>query len=186
MILWSAEEAVRNITRDGLLDLISITNDPDWLIRSTCTHRFSSTVGALLRCKGAAEISVKLGEIKDPDTPLNWIGWARRKGYNVDHLRKDSASANLPEKMPNIAIGRVAIEVACEIKQESGIMPAPGEVMEKLRHYAKSGDKYTEVLRPSPPNYRGRGVYWVTTGFKNKEFTIEACSKTMERYFKRQ
>ena len=33
-----------------------------------------------------AKSAIAIGVIKDPDTPQNWITWAKGKGYNTDHL----------------------------------------------------------------------------------------------------
>ena len=45
-----------------------------------------SRFDAMTRITGFIIIAVELGEIKNPDTPANWIAWAERKGYNTDHL----------------------------------------------------------------------------------------------------
>lgn len=182
MGLWGMKEAVNNITHDGLLDLSSIMDDPNWVIMATSTHTFSSRVGALERAKGLARLSVSLGEIKDPDSSLNWIRWAKQKGYNTSHLQRYIDIRSLPQKMPSTGIGRVVIEVACEIEQESGSVPTDRDVMVKLRNYAQSGEKHSDVLRPSPDGYRGNGVYWITGKFKEKEFSLEACQKTLTKY----
>lgn len=181
MELWSVDEATDNITRNGLLDLTSIMGEPDWVIKSTSTHTFSSRFWALERAKGLAVLSVSLGEIKDPDSPSNWVAWARKKGYGIDHLH-DYCKVILPEKMPNTAIGRIVVEVACGMKTESGIEPTAKAVITKLKSYALSGENYSEVLRPSPTNYRGDGVHWMTTKHKLKEYSLEACQKTLKEY----
>lgn len=98
MVLWDAEEAIDKITLDGLLDLTSIMNDPDWPIRANFSHTIASRVGAIARGRGLAKVSIKIGEIKDPDTALNWISWAESRGYSVNHLRNEVNPANLPGK----------------------------------------------------------------------------------------
>jgi len=84
--LWDTDEAIKHITHDGLLDTIEVMNEPDWPIRSTLTHSVFTKFGATYRAKGLIEIAIQLGKIKSHDTPVNWIAWAERKGYNTDHL----------------------------------------------------------------------------------------------------
>ncbi len=182
MDLWGLEEAIERITHRGSLDLISIMNDPNWVIMATSTHTFSSRVGALERAKGLARLSVSLGEIQDSDTPANWIRWAKQKGYDTSHLQKYIDFRSLLQKMPSTEIGRVVITVACEIEQESGSVPTAKDVMAKLKDYAQSGEKHSDVLRQGPNGYRGNGVYWITGKFEEKEFSLEACQKTLMRY----
>jgi hypothetical protein len=175
---------MERITHDGMLDLISVTSDPDWAIRSRFSHSAVSSFTATARFFGMAEISVSLGEIKDTDTPSNWVEWAKKKGYSTDHLQQYVEPVKLPEKGPSTAIGRVALEVAYEIKRESGTDPTARDVMKRLRQHAKNGDKYEYVLTPSPENYRGNGVYWITDKYIEKDFTLHACGKTLERHYK--
>jgi hypothetical protein len=42
-----------------------------------------------------AESSIAMGKIKDPDTPENWITWARSKFYKIDHLDPSKRIHNL-------------------------------------------------------------------------------------------
>lgn len=183
MELWGVDQAVDSITRNGLLDLTSIMSEPDWLIKSNSTHTFSSRFGALERARGLAALSVNLGEIKDPDSPSNWVAWARKKGYSVDHLH-DYCKVTLPEKMPRTAMGKIVIEVASGMKAESGIEPTAKQVIAKLKSYAQSGEKYSDVLRPPPKDYRRNGVYWTKKDLQEKEYTLEACEKTLKDYFR--
>jgi desulfoferrodoxin (superoxide reductase-like protein) len=84
--LWDTKTAIERITNDGLLNTVNIMNEPDWVIKATLSHTAISRLDAIFRIKGFIKIAVELGEIKNPDTPVNWIAWAQRKGYNTDHL----------------------------------------------------------------------------------------------------
>ncbi len=41
-----------------------------------------------------AKSAVAIGRIKDPDTPANWLAWAKGKGYSVAHLEPDTAATS--------------------------------------------------------------------------------------------
>ncbi len=83
--LWDLDEAIKQITHDGLLDTIEVMKQPNYfinqLIGSTLNKHAAET-----RIKGMFNIAIRLGQIKDPDTPSNWIEWAKRKGFDTDHL----------------------------------------------------------------------------------------------------
>ena len=43
-----------------------------------------------------AKSAFATGKLKDPDTPINWINWAKEKGYSVDHLKiKEPTSTSM-------------------------------------------------------------------------------------------
>ncbi|MDH5553235.1 MAG: hypothetical protein OEX82_07880, partial [Nitrosomonas sp.] len=86
LTLWDGKTAAERITNGGLLNTVKIMNEPDWVIRATLSHTAMSRFDAMTRITGFIIIAVELGEIKNPDTPANWIAWAERKGYNTDHL----------------------------------------------------------------------------------------------------
>ncbi len=84
--LWDVEEAVKRITHDGLLDTIDVMNQPDWIVKATYSHTAVTNFSVYLRARGFVELAIKLGKIKNPDSPANWIAWAEYKGYGTDHL----------------------------------------------------------------------------------------------------
>ncbi len=84
--LWDVEEAVKRITLDGLLDTIDVMNHPDWIVKATYSHASVIGLSVYFRARGLVEMAIKLGKIKNPDTPANWIAWAEYKGYGTDHL----------------------------------------------------------------------------------------------------
>lgn len=84
--VWDSKTAIEMITKDGMLDLKAVMSDPDWILKSTMTHTGISRGRSILTARGWINIAIELGEIKDPDTPANWIAWAKRKGYDTGHL----------------------------------------------------------------------------------------------------
>ena len=55
--------------------------------------RAGTICGVYDRARGLAESSVKAGNIKEHDTPENWIKWAQGKGYSVSHLMTNGVPA---------------------------------------------------------------------------------------------
>lgn len=55
---------------------------------------------ACKRCTRIALTSISAGLINDPDTPANWLAWARTKGYSIAHLEQQPA-AQVVETTPN-------------------------------------------------------------------------------------
>ncbi|SNX60693.1 hypothetical protein SAMN06296273_2163 [Nitrosomonas ureae] len=83
--LWDVIEAKKQITHDGLLDTAEVMNQPKYFINQL-TGSTLDKIAAEARINGIFDIAIKLGQIKDPDTPSNWIAWAKRKGFDIDHL----------------------------------------------------------------------------------------------------
>ena len=83
--LWDVNEAIKQITHDGLLDTIGVMNQPSYFINQMVASNLNK-VAAEIRIKGMFNIAIELGQIKNPDTPCNWIAWAKRKGFDTDHL----------------------------------------------------------------------------------------------------
>lgn len=60
---------------------------------------------ACKRCKRIALTSISANIINDPDTPANWLAWARTKGYSIAHLEQQPAAqvvettSNAPAKI---------------------------------------------------------------------------------------
>lgn len=71
---------------------------------------FIKTVSeAVTRAEKIAESSIKIGDIKEYDTPSNWLLWAESKGYDVEHLaaivkKMNAAPAAQPGSPPAIDV----------------------------------------------------------------------------------
>lgn len=87
---------------------------------------------------------------------------------------------NIPGTIPRTAIGRLAVTEAWEIEQETGRRAIAKEVLEKLQAWAESGKKYDEVLYPKPAGTRGMVVYWITSKFIKKSYSLTACEKALQ------
>lgn len=95
--LWDVEEAKKQITHDGLLDTAEVMNQPKYFINQLIGSTLDK-IAAEARINGMFDIAIKLGQIKDPDTPDNWITWAKRKGFAIDHLQtSDIKQTIVPE-----------------------------------------------------------------------------------------
>lgn len=189
--LWDLDEAIKQITHDGLLDTIEVMKQPNYFINQSIGSTLDKHA-AEFRIKGMFNIAIRLGQIKDPDTPSNWIEWATRKGFDTDHLDSfinkqeinKPKTNNIPGNMPKIAIGRLVVTVAWEIERETGRRATAKEVLEKLQAWAENGQKHSDVLHPPPYGFRGVGVYWITSKSGKKIYSLAACEKTLEKWHK--
>lgn len=86
-----------------------------------------------------------------------------------------------PGKMPNVAIGKLAVKAAWEIERKENRRATADEVMNQLILWAKDGG-YSDILKES--NYP-RSVDWFAKGkFDYKNYDIDACRKTLENWHK--
>lgn len=98
--LWNVDEAIKQITHDGLLDTIEIMNQPNFFI-SRHVRGVMMKVEAEIRINRMIDIAIKVGQIKDPDTPANWIVWAKRNGFATDHLKSSNQEQKTDSKSDN-------------------------------------------------------------------------------------
>ena len=91
--LWDEDEAIERITHDGLLDTIEVMNESNWSAQRYSTHTNIFRLQSILRIRGSISIAKQLGKIKSPDTPANWITWAKRNGYDTSHLNPPNCTA---------------------------------------------------------------------------------------------
>jgi hypothetical protein len=80
---------------------------------------------------------------------------------------------------PRTAIGKLAIEAARQIKQETKRAASVKAVMTLLQEWATNGTKPETLIRPA---LEKRGVMWRTIKGTEKLFDEEACSKCLERW----
>lgn len=83
---------------------------------------------------------------------------------------------NPPGKMPNGAIGKLAIKAAWEIECETGRPALVDKVIVKLQSWVEQEDVLLEKING--------GVSWQTNTCKAKDFDIGACGKALERWHK--
>lgn len=95
---WDAEHAVKLITIGYDLDIRSYWDEAkDWPEGSTGLDRGRAYIEVYTRGMSIAESSIAAGLLKNPDTPANWLAWAKRKGYKTDHLSILTAINNLED-----------------------------------------------------------------------------------------
>lgn len=84
---WNAEIAVKLITIGYPVDFMAHAEMiKDWPDDAPGRYGYHAMLIVYSRARNIAESSIAAGKIKNPDTPLNWIAWAKSKGYNTAHL----------------------------------------------------------------------------------------------------
>lgn len=89
---------------------------------------------------------------------------------------------DIPGKMPNTTIGKLAIKAAWKIECGTGKRAAAKQVIETLQSWVDHKDNHEAVaeLTEKIPN----GVKWVTSAGKKNNYDIGACQKTLETWNK--
>lgn len=88
-------------------------------------------------------------------------------------------SVQIPGKLPNTAIGKLAVRVAWEIECEKGRKATANEVISKLQEKVADKPAKSHVLLKSVPH----GVVWVTSKNREKTYDIDACGKTLKAWW---
>lgn len=84
---WSIELAIKLITIGCNLDI-----EAYWLMAKEWPHGSTGLDNAFAHIEvydrgvNIANSSIAAGLLKNPDSPANWLAWAKRKGYDVSHL----------------------------------------------------------------------------------------------------
>lgn len=87
----------------------------------------------------------------------------------------------IPGKLPNISVGKLAIEVAWLLEQETHRAATAQEVMKQLQAWADDGSKPEVLLKSAKAKH---GVEWRTKGGKPKIYDSEACGKALATWIK--
>lgn len=85
----------------------------------------------------------------------------------------------IPGKLPSTANGKIAVKAAWQIECESGRRASGEEVMARLQHWADNGDEPGVLIRS---NKKKRYVVWLTQKYEERDYSLEACQKTVERW----
>ncbi len=94
---WDAEIAIKLITIGYNLDIRAYWDEAkDFPYGSTGCDSAHAYVYVYQRGMSIAKSSIAAGPLKDPDTPANWLAWAKRKGYDVEHLEHPQIYAATP------------------------------------------------------------------------------------------
>src|SRR5687768_5233934 len=105
--------------------------------------------------------------------------------FNVKfHCNKEHANSKfvsitqqqetLPGKLPNPAIGKLAVKVAWEIECKLKRQATANEVIKALQGLVGKEDILIEAIP--------HGIKWMTTKLKEKDYNIEACGKTLKSW----
>lgn len=87
-----------------------------------------------------------------------------------------SKGCRIPGKMPHTAIGKLAINAAWQIEQDTGKQATAKQVIEKLQDWVKTEPELIDTI--------AHGVIWVTIKGKDKPYDKEACMKTLASWNK--
>ncbi|MCG9026935.1 hypothetical protein [Laribacter hongkongensis] len=88
-----------------------------------------------------------------------------------------SDASAVPGKQPATSVGRIAVEVAWHIECRTGRRADAAIVMKELRKMATDGAKPDILIEPGP-----RSVCWLTSKGARKDYTLEACGKTLKNW----
>jgi hypothetical protein len=83
--------------------------------------------------------------------------------------------------IPSRAVGKLAVKAAILIERETNRPASARQVMERLQKWADNGDEADILIAADIEN---RAVVWLTGKRKNTDFTIEACAKTLNNWYK--
>ena len=96
----------------------------------------------------------------------------------LEHVGKVGA---IPGNLPRTGAGNLAVKAAWQIECETGKRASDKEVMTRLQKWANSGME-PNILTKSKPEKRA--VQWLTGKSEERDYTLEACQKTLETWFK--
>lgn len=94
---------------------------------------------------------------------------------------KNTSGSVIPGKMPRNSMGKLAVKAAWEIECKKRSRATDREVMDRLQHWANSG---TEPGVLFSANMKSRSVNWVTGIGTQKEYSFEACQKSLAAWWK--
>jgi hypothetical protein len=102
----------------------------------------------------------------------------------IEVMNTDSQSAvnkETIEKLPSNAIGKLAVKAAKEIEAKEERKATDNEVMSLLQNWADNGTEPATLKESKKIN---RAVIWITNKGTAKEYSMEACQKTLESWNK--
>jgi hypothetical protein len=124
----------------------------------------------------------------------SWLDWCRKSEYLalVELFKFNVCSApvvpaeaggerkqldkTIPGKMPNIAIGQLAIKVAWKIECETGRRATANQVIQRLQKMEPEEPVIEAVI--------ANGVKWSLKKGGEKRYDVGACAKTLENWNK--
>lgn len=92
-----------------------------------------------------------------------------------------SGKDSIPGKLPHTLVGKLAVQAAFEIEQETSKRAAATDVLIRLQRWAELGEVPDVLITPE---YQKRAVVWQTVDATRKDYTLDACRKTLGKWFK--
>lgn len=80
---------------------------------------------------------------------------------------------------PRNAVGKLAIKALIEIEKSTAKKATAKQVMDLLQKWADAGDEPDILTRSDKPKH---AVIWITSDRKEKDYTVEACQKTLKEF----
>jgi hypothetical protein len=102
-------------------------------------------------------------------------------GDDAPEQERDKNTVEIPGKLPLREAGKLAIKAAWQIECETKRRASAKEVMTRLQAWADAGEESAILIKSLPSK---RAVQWLTTKGEYREYTLEACGKTLETWHK--
>jgi hypothetical protein len=93
----------------------------------------------------------------------------------------DSLHNGVPGKLPNTAMGKLAMAAAWQIEIQTERSASAKQVVTLLQEWADGGKEPGTLLKSDKQN---SAVIWITGKGKTKSFDIGACEKALETWMK--
>lgn len=114
-----------------------------------------------------------------PTTPMPQTGTEIASGVTSEST--NTGEWRPPGKEPNTSVGKLAVKAAWEIECTEGRRATDIQVMDRLQKWADNGSE-PAFLKKS--DLAKRSVIWLTSKYKEKIYTLEACQKALESWNK--
>jgi hypothetical protein len=98
-----------------------------------------------------------------------------------DEMPSTVATGKPPGKMPNVAVGKLAIKAAWQIECESKRVATAKAVIALLQEWADAGSVPETLICSDKPKH---GVKWRTSKGAEKPYDVEACGKALKSWLK--
>ena len=98
---WDIGLAIRLITIGYNIDIAAFWDESkDWPEGASGKDEARSYINVYERGFAIAKSSIAANLLGNPDSPTNWLVWAKRKGYDVAHLDTTDAKVSKPKIEP--------------------------------------------------------------------------------------
>ena len=133
-----------------------------------------------LRTKGITPFGAFLAKEENRNFPCNEKPRAELTKLAGEPKPNDDAP-EIPGKLPRNGVGRLSVKAAWGIECEEGRRATDREVMGRLQQWADNGDEPGDLKKS---NKEKRCVVWITAASTEKDYTIEACQRTLQTWNK--